>query len=608
MKQVVLTAVMLTITAVVSVWLFSLSAIPGMIFLILTATSFLSVLFARPVIKVSIKAEKQNDSVRMKGTLKDVETELNKENGYQAEINFSDFLESSSLTLSLESMPQPRIYDRNGNIKIHVSRSLFGIVRCEIRNEKNRGILKEYLHFSPRMHQRSNKVMTFLLTFSVIGMAVVFCMLFHYKYMNTRASVQETLNQNLTAVVSGSPIMLKEEPFSAEQMYHPELPDVHLLVIRKEQNTFTDPQNQYYHPEIVNTVLMLYEDNLSGKRNVQESSFESETLPEVVSVQKLYYNITELYLNIPVILDEDSNQQNTLGELFSGAVAYQGLSGYDAVRTWFREVYHIRIASVTELPETLFSGCFGTENFMSVNLNQDFVRFLYDNYCSESGNKYSTFSVREMLSEHRPEFSETLRQNTEELSVRLGVRQEDSTARNAMLMLNGDSVAVFGNTVRMWGDSEYDYLLKKGYYADKTAFPDSEWDSVSLNAVVHSNWDIVLVDFLESLSNMNNSTYQIFCCQNHADILHEIRTSLPPEELKQFLESLCRANNVLGNDDETQNQYLFYVRNLNFNTETVLGESNLYLRKEALPVKPYTNRRVKKSLYYCLEEAKSANS
>ncbi|MDE6730720.1 MAG: hypothetical protein K2J71_08090, partial [Oscillospiraceae bacterium] len=98
--------------------------------------------------------------------------------------------------------------------------------------------------------------------------------------------------------------------------------------------------------------------------------------------------------------------------------------------------------------------------------------------------------------------------------------------------------------------------------------------------------------------------YEIFCKENHTDLLRQIRTSLPPEELEAFLYALCKANDTLGDEITQQNQYGFYVRNLRLHQDTTLGRSNVYLLNQPLEIAPYTNRQVKRALYYCLRERK----
>ncbi|MDE6658078.1 MAG: hypothetical protein K2J88_05790, partial [Oscillospiraceae bacterium] len=409
----------------------------------------------------------------------------------------------------------------------------------------------------------------------------------------------ENLTQNISAIALGNSIILPPEPETDEQLYYSELPDVHLIIITKDKNIFYNPEENFYNPEVINTVLMLYEDNLSGQRNTDNSESENLQLEtEENTIQKNYYNITELYLNIPVLLED--NAIYTMGELFQGTVSYQNQTGYSAIKSWFCDSYHINIASVTEIPESLFSSCYGTENAMAVNLNQDFVKFLYDNYYQDSENIYASFAIKQMLAEQKPYFSQTMRKNIKELYDQL----EKNKMLNRMLIMDGDAIVNFGNTVRMTQTSEYKYLRDKGYYQDIANFPPLEWDTVHLDSIVHSNWDIILADILESISNMNNSMYEIFCKENHVDLFSNIKTSLTAEELNSFLYSLCKANDILGDEITQQNQYLFYVRNLKFNVTTTLGESNIYILNQPLSIKPYTNRQVKRVLYYCLRQEK----
>lgn len=609
--------IILILLAVVLGWLFSLSYILGFIFLILMLASVCSILFARPVIYVTIQADKLNSEVQMTGAFQPVAIELDADSGYQKEIAFADFLRTDSVILSHGDQAHDRIcYDRFGNVRIQVKRNLLQGVRCEILNETNGVNLSNYLRFSSSTAARHNKIMIACTTLAVILIAIMLCDVCNRKYHENKQAIQENLTQNVNSVAQGESILLDvpEDP----AYYYAELPDVHLLVITKPDNLFYDAEEKFCNPERFNTVLLFYEDNLSGQRDQDftETSSEpvSESDPEFTtelmtesgtdsesdsdSVTKKYYNLTELYLNIPVQFED--TQMHTLGELFQGVTAYQNQTGYQAVADFFREQYHIKIASVTEIPETVISGCFGTEHAISVNLNQDFVRFLYDNYYLELENPYAGFSIREMLSEQKPDFSQAMRRNIKELYDRL----EKNRTLNRMLIMDGTSFTAFGNTVRMTETSEYQFLRDKGYYQDIMNFPPVDWDTVRLDSIVHSNWDIVFSDLLESISNMNNSMYEIFCKENHTDLFCQIRTSLPPEELESFLYGLCRANDTLGDELTQQKQYGFYVRNLRLHQTTTLGKSNVYLLNRPLEIAPYTNRQVKRALYYCLRERK----
>lgn len=598
MTNLLIIVILLIITLVTTGWLFSLSYILGFIFLMLMLVSACSIIFARPVIKVTIKADKFNSNVNLTGDLKPVEIELNEDAGYIQEINFADFLESDSILLSLDTSQQS-YYDKYGNIKIQVRRSFLQGVRCEILNEINGANLGNYLRFSSSVAEKHNKIIVAFITLFVIITAIAFCDICNKKYHENKQAIQENLTQNISAISLGENITLQAEPETEQQLYYSELPDINLVIITKDKNIFYDPEENFYNPEIVNTVLMLYEDNLSGQRNIDLQDSESENLDaEENMIHKNYYNITELYLNIPILLED--NQIYTMGELFQGTVSYQNQTGYNAVKSWFCDSYHVNIASVTEIPENLFSSCYGTEHAIAVNLNQDFVKFLYDNYYQDSENFYASFSIKEMLAENKPYFSQTMRKNVKELYDQL----EKNKTLNRILIMDGDAIVAFGNTVRMTETSEYYFLRNKGYYQDISNFPPLEWDTVHLDSIVHSNWDIVLADVLESISNMNNSMYEIFCKENHVDLFNNIKTSLTQEELHQFLYSLCKANDVLGDEMTQQNQYLFYVRNLKFNVTTTLGEANIYILNRPLSITPYTNRQVKRALYYCLREEK----
>ena len=596
--------IIIILLAVVLGWLFSLSYILGFIFLILILASVLSIVFARPVIYVTIQADKLNSEIQLTGAFKPVAIELDADSGYQKEINFSDFLLTDSVIVSQTSAAYDKIcYDRYGNIKIQVRRNLLQGVRCEILNETNGVNLSNYLRFSSSTAAKHNKIQIDCITLGVVLIAIAFCDACNRKYHQNKQAIQENLTQNIASFAQGNTIVLDSlsDPESDEQIYYSELPDVHFLIITKPDNLFYDAQEKFCNPENFNTVLMFYEDNLSGQRDQQSTepvSESEEILQDETTISKKYYNLTELYLSTPIQLDNSG--LHTMGELFQGTIPYQEQTGYQAVVDFFRDQYHVKIASVTEIPESVISGCFGTEHAISVNLNQDFVRFLYDNYYLELENPYSSFSIKEMLSEQKPLFSQAMRRNIKELYDRL----EKNRTLNRMLIMDGDAFTAFGNTVRMTETSEYQYLRDKGYYQDVNQFPPVDWDSVHLDSIVHSNWDIVIADLLESISNMNNSMYEIFCEENHTDLFCNIRTSLSPEELQTFLYALCKSNDTLGDEITQQNQYIFYVRNLKLHQVTTLGKSNVYLLNSPLEIAPYTNRQVKRSLYYCLREEK----
>ena len=73
MTNLLIILVLLIITLVTTGWLFSLSYILGFIFLILMLVSACSIIFARPVIRVTIKADKFNSKINLTGVLKPVE-------------------------------------------------------------------------------------------------------------------------------------------------------------------------------------------------------------------------------------------------------------------------------------------------------------------------------------------------------------------------------------------------------------------------------------------------------------------------------------------------------------------------------------------------------
>ncbi|MDE5792745.1 MAG: hypothetical protein K2H66_04385, partial [Oscillospiraceae bacterium] len=275
MKNLLIISVLLIITLAITGWLFSLSYILGFIFLILMLASAFSIIFARPVIRVTIKADKFSQKVNLTGNLKPVEIELNEDLGYVQEIDFADFLESDSILLSLGTSQQSS-YDKYGKIKIQVRRSFLQGVRCEILNETNGANLGNYLRFSSSVTAKHNKIMVAFITLFVILTAIAFCDICNKKYHENKQAIQENLTQNISSIALGNSIILPPEPETDAQLYYSELPDVHLIIITKDKNIFYNPEENFYNPEVINTVLMLYEDNLSGQRNTDNS--ESENL------------------------------------------------------------------------------------------------------------------------------------------------------------------------------------------------------------------------------------------------------------------------------------------------------------------------------------------
>ena len=597
------------------------------IIIILFAVFVVSIIFARSsiIVRVSIKL---NDNVHIgenksfKDAFKYVDVLMGPDNigrnpNYVKNVKFSDFLACDTILLTSNDDTLKISKDRVRNISIKVDEDSKhkNHFNCTISNcgiEK----LPSYLKFVTTT-TGSNKgtigAITTLVTILSIGILV----LFNYLYYSDRTQELTNLQDNITAIQcsdeDSSTLKLNEFQQTNEKVYYSELPSIDLIVITKDNNTFVNSESKFNNPVDVNTVLMFYEDNLSGRLNIDDTS---EDTIEDYNENVTYYNLTELYLDTPIVL-QDYPDTHTLGELFQGDVSYKDETGYNAIKSWFREVYHMNIHSVTEIPQSIFADCFGTQSSLSINLNQDFVKFMYYNYLDTSytSEYYSCISTKDMLLENKPTFSKNLQNHILEASNKLGLNEYNSSVSNAMVFLDGNSIVTIGNTVRMAGqDSEYKYLLEKGYYSKISDATTTQWnDTLSeiyamnpkLNIIVHSNWDIILVDLLESLSNMNNNTYKVFCKENHADTLSNIKTSLTSKEITEFLYSICEANSTLGDSISKEKQFIFNIRNLDLGVTTSLGQPNVYTLKEPIQdIVPYTNRLVKTSLYYCLKATK----
>ena len=251
----------------------------------------------------------------------------------------------------------------------------------------------------------------------------------------------------------------------------------------------------------------------------------------------------------------------------------------------------------------MFASCFSDESGIAVNLHTGSIRSLYQNYCVPLDSLGTTHALDAMLQVQRPTFSEDFRRHVQEQYERYDL----TLSVNMLLTMGGKDLTSFGNTVRECGQAEYDYLQAQGYFDDKAAFPEEEWKTRSLTTMVHSNWDILLCDILESLTNINNGTFHAFCETDNTEALGRIRTTLPPETLRGFLRSLIDANNVLDNEHVVTQEYCFFIRNLKLRAVTsTLGETNRYLLAEPMEIAPYTDRRVKTALFFCLHEPKAA--
>lgn len=593
------------------------------IIIILCVVFGVSIIFARSsiIVRVSIKLnndiEIENDK-SYKEVFKYVDVLMGPDNigrnpSYEKKIKFSEFLNCDNIVLT----------SNNDTLKISKSKANSTFIKISEDNEHKNHFgciisdnpkLSSYLKFVATT-TGSNKGTIVAISTIVTILSTIVLFLFNYLYYSDRTQELTNLKDNITAIQcsdeDSSTLKLNDyDSQTSEKVYYSELPAINLIVITKDSNTFVDTESNFNNPVSVNTVLMFYEDNLSGRLNIDE---DNQIEVEDYNLNCTYYNLTELYLNIPIVL-EDYSEIHTLGELFQGNITYNNETGYNAVKSWFRDIYHMNVNSVTEIPQSVFVDCFGTQSSLSINLNQDFVKFMYYNYLDNSpiSEYYSCLSTKDMLLEKKPIFSKNLQEHILEASNKLGLNGYNYSVNNAMIFLDGNSIVALGNTVRMAGqDNEYKYMLEKGYYTT------TKWNDIlaeiyainpKLNIIVHSNWDIILIDLLESLSNMNNNTYKVFCKENHADSLCNIKTTLTSNEISDFLYSICEANSTLGDSISKEKQFIFNVRNLDLGVTTSLGQPNVYtLREPIKDIVPYTNRLVKTSLYYCLKATKGEN-
>lgn len=593
----------LALLLAVAIYLFIQSYISGMVFLLLLAAAALSVRIARPVIWVKVKAEMKNKKGPNLLNPSAIEIALDAENSYQNRIRFSEFMDQQGVIFYDANGNEQIEFDQNIDIFVNVSKgALFGYC-CKIDNDNYNDPVTDHINFRVSPVARNNKLIVFLLFSLSIIMTVTFCLNKNNQYQKSRKQIEMNLSTNLDAICSNEDrIQLMEE--DAETLYYEELPKVHLLVIKKDDNIFINKESEFCNPNIVNTVLMLYEDNLSGNLFKEDEGTEETT--EAAS-KTTYYNVTELYLNLPIMTED--KKVHMIGELLEGTVEYAGMTGYSALQAWFRDIYHIRIASVTELPEHVISACWVKDVPLAVSLNTDLTRFIRDYYCIDIDNRSGSHLVRPMLVESKPFYSERIKDRVEKMAGSMGLIGHEKNKiylRSMTLQMSGSEAAAFGNSVRdsAAGQTEYDFLLEENYYANTESHSLLLEHQEALGNIVHSNWDILMTDILDSISQMNNGTYQLLCEENHQDLLQAIRTS-DPEGLNSFLDALCHSNTIIN--DKPSTAYVFYVRNLDLKLFTRVGQTNSYLLNQPLAVRPYTNRQIKKSLYYCLREPKGGS-
>ena len=461
--------------------------------------------------------------------------------------------------------------------------------------------LINYLRFRTAPMLLTKKTLFTLLSTVFIGIGTLFCVFFNNKYEKHMSDAERFLSENLSAA---SQEMLPETAaVSALQTektegYFQQVPDVHILIILKEQNRYLPAEGaaQYLDPQSLNTVLMFYEDNLTG--GLREAKYPLKTTSAVKNIW--YYNLTELYMNIPIRTDD--RQTHMLGALFDGSLPYQNQTGFAAVKAWFKEQYSVNVASFTEIPQTVFSGLFGAAHTLGISVNDVFLSFMRKNYSGEPA--MQSACVQAMLHEQMPVYSDSVKQQIEALYRKLDAGSEERIKNNAVLFLNGSDLLSFANSVRLIGQPE----------PEQNPSADGEQNAfsaiVSTDAVMHSNWDLVIADLLESMTEMNNSTFNVFCGEQHTDALSQIRSTIPSDQLKAFLyktvnTSLALPQSAADSTVPADQQIVFSIRNLNMKVHSQTNDTNLYLLAKPLMTRAYMNNAVRNALFFCLSEPKN---
>lgn len=432
------------------------------------------------------------------------------------------------------------------------------------------------------------------------------------RYQDKVADSQQNFLNNLRAVTCNvkepDGLTIGASDLTEDSQFYSTVPDINLVVITKPDNVFV-PQgedSEFFNPVEVNTVLMFYEDNKSGKKNVEASK---ATLGDSSSVTTSYYDITELYLATPIVID---NKSYTLGAVLQGDVKYEGYSGYEALRLIFAKEYHINMVSVTEIPESLFEKLYTEEVPFPVNISRDYLITLLSNYDVDSSwTGASSPSISSVISEEAPKYNELFQRRLREAKTKLQLNDgaSNDAPQSTDLLLDGESIVAFGNSLRLVGtDSEDDWVSdnRSSTTVDNELDPTSDFTG-QINNIAHSNWDIVLAYFLESLSNMSNNSYEVFCKQDQTSVVNSVRSTLSKKELQGFLETVMRANTTLGEEAVPSHQFVFTVRNLNYSRKTNYGSTNVYLLNKPLEgfYTNFTNVSIKKYLYFCLEYSRA---
>ena len=508
-------------------------------------------------------------------------------------------------------------------------KKFFGGIDIRLQNRDTRfsKALDENFDFIPISNNLTHRTRFLLIAVFAYLMGIMVCgFMNNYNERNTK-NAQNNLRSNLAAVSETE--LPETEALGAmrvdktdSKQYFALVPDVHIIVIEKDGSRYlsaeTDDAGQsYVNPAELNTVLMLYQDTETNKG------------------QACYYDITELYMNIPI--KTENNEMHMLGELFDGSVSYRNQTGFAAVRSWFRDIYSINAASFTVIPQTVFSELYNTEHALGVSVNESFIRFMRQNYCDAeelnaeteitgasslttppaaaetaalsdssdrteqtettdaenpmSGLMHRSEMVKDMLKQCSPKYSASFQEQILDLCGDLLPEYRQRYRKdNAELFLNGEDLLAFANSVRCIGEEPEEH---ETYVA---------W-------ILHSNWDIVLANLLESMTDLKNETYDVFLGEKQTDALSQIRSSVPAAELQAFLKRLIMyslPDDLQNGETDNETPVIFSVRNLNLKLESDRHQTNVYLlSSRPLMRRTYVNTIIRSELFFCLSEEKN---
>ena len=339
-------------SAVLSEILYRTSLILLVVFLVLIVASVISVAGEDSVIPVRVKAKpvypemlplREEDPPPQ--FIKQ-ETELTKktdgrrEQPFSGEIPISAFMPEHGVRLFApapqDSRPRAQsIRKEPAGVWKTFTRSTPGVLHIESGRWHITGApdLHKYLKFQVINIPVTRRVFLALAAIFSIGIGMVLFSVFRSGYQSTKQTAMNCLNENLAAASqnAGAELLTEQNPDTAEARNFTQTPPVHLLVISKESDRYipADPAGteRYMDPTQLNTVLMFYEDNLSGRLHKDAEPAKNSSVK--------YYNFTELYLNLPIRTED--RQTHMLGELFGGSLTYRGETGFPAVKAWFRE-------------------------------------------------------------------------------------------------------------------------------------------------------------------------------------------------------------------------------------------------------------------------------